>query len=801
MRKMTRCMILIGQAGALALGPWLIAQDVPPATAPTTQPAAPATQEATGVLTAPPAPNGQTVEVMRPSTTARAPTTQISLNFKEAPIDAVLEHLSEVAGFVIVKESPLSGRVTVLSKQPVSPEEAVTLLNAVLKVNGFTAVQMGRILKITTRDKAKKSSIPVYFGSDPKNIPESDDLITQVIPVRSVDAVKLKVDLQPLIGTEADVSSNAGSNSIVITDTAANIRRIVTIIANMDKRDAMENTIKVRQLKYADATSAARLITDIFKSEDQQGQNQQGGPAQFFRAMQGGGNRGGNNPNQPDEDKGRTGRILASADSRTNSVVVTGPADTLKIIDDMLTQLDNNPASEAAFFLYPLKNAQAANLSSTLNNLFGNGSTSTSSQRTNNNAALGSSRQNTNRNTGATGNTGFGGGTGSRNTGGAAGSTNTGIGQGQAINRAFNQGAGTGQAGGNTARAASELTGEVYVVADADTNSLLINTATKYQDQVRKIIEELDRPVPQVLIKVLIAEVSHNNTSDFGLDFSILNLRNGTNSGQSYSTSFGAPTNGLIINLLETNVTATLHALATAGKLDVLSRPYILASDNQEASITVGQTVPIITDSRLDVNNNAVNQISYKDIGIILNVTPHINPDGLVIMDVAPQVSSFSDQTVPISSTVNAPVFNLRSADSRVGIRDGETIVIGGMMDDRKTETVQKVPILGDIPFVGLAFQRKQVTKTKTELLFFLTPHVAKSPQQLKPMSQDETNGLKLVPNAVQPGVYDEHQRGLQRGGTTQPASQQPTDGRLIEPTRGRGERLEAPLPGEQRDR
>jgi len=148
------------------------------------------------------------------------------------------------------------------------------------------------------------------------------------------------------------------------------------------------------------------------------------------------------------------------------------------------------------------------------------------------------------------------------------------------------------------------------------------------------IIDDLDRPVPQVLIKVLVAEVTHDNSADLGVDFSILNQRP-SGKGQTAAQVFGAPSTGMLVTIMESNLNATLHALAIQDRLDVLSRPYILASDNQQASITVGQEVPIITDSRLDQNNNPINQITYRDVGIILNVTPHINPDGLVILDKA----------------------------------------------------------------------------------------------------------------------------------------------------------------------
>ncbi len=733
--------------------------------------------------------------------TSKPATTQISLNFKDASIDAVLDYLSDVAGFVVVKEAPVSGRITMLSKQPVSPQEAVTLLNTVLKNSGYTAIQMDRVLKIVSRDKAKKSNIPVHFGSDPTSIANTDELITQVVPLRSVDAVKLKQDILPLVGTDADLASNAASNALIITDTSANIRRVVEIVANLDKRDATENTIKVRQLKYADATATAKLVTDIFQAE-QQAQGQQnnnnnnpfarfggggfpnfGGGGGGGRGGQGGGRGGQGGNGQSAEEAGKTGKVVASADARTNTVVVTGPADTLTTIDKMLDQLDANPASEEAFFIYPLRNGQAANMASVLNGLFGNsGSNSTNRNgSTNNNRG---SNTSSNRNAfGGGGSGGSSGGRGGSSGGGIGGSTAFG---GAAINRSNGNGNNNNNSrnGNNSNTVSSELTGQVYVVSDDDTNSLLVSTASKYESQVRGIIKELDRPVPQVLIKVLIAEVTHDNSEDLGVDFSVLNLRASGN-GQQAGTSFPPnPTGGLVVSVLETNLTATLRALAVQGRLDVLSRPYILASDNQEATITVGQEVPIITDSRLDINNNPVNQITYQNIGIILDVTPHINPDGLVICDVSPQVSSISDTQVAISSTVSATAFNIRSADSRVGIRNGETIVIGGLMDDRKTQTISKVPLLGDIPGLGLLFRRNQTTKTKTELLFFLTPHVAAAPDRLNGMSQDEMNGLKLTPNAVEPGTFQEHMRGLQRGGPSsqpvepsgppQPADQDP---------------------------
>ncbi len=774
--------LLISSAAGLAISSQLVLAQAEPTTAPSTQPTSlPATQVGNGKI----------------------PAEKINLNFKDALIDTVLDHLSDAAGFIVLKDKDvkIDQRITVMSRQPLTPDEAVALLNTVLKANEATAIQMGRVLRITSITNAKKSNIPVRYGADPTKVAQTDELITQVIPLTSVDAVKLKQDLTPLIGTTADLTSNASSNAIIITDTSANIRRVVEIVSNLDKRDILENSIKVKQLKFADASAAAKLITDIFKTEqtNQQNQNVQG-PGAFFRALQQQG-RGRGSGNQPqgstEEGQTRAGRVTASADTRTNTIVVTGPADTLKVIDTVLEQLDANPASESTFFHYNLKNGQAARIAATLNSLFGNSSNGSVGNvaGTRQTSLVGSaSRTTTGSRTGSTGfgSTGFGS-SGFGSSGLGTGSTFGGTGP---INRTS---AGvTGGAVGTNVGSMSELYGQVYVVADTDTNSLLVATASRFEKQVKEVIEELDRAVPQVLIKVLIAEVSHDNTDDLGVDFSILNTRDSGN-GQTLGTDFGvaAATGGLKVSVLEPHVTATLRVLSEQGKLDVLSRPYILASDNQLATITVGQEAPFITNTRITDTGGQLNTIQYRDIGIILNVTPHINPDGLVILDVAPEISSLTGTTVPIQAGVDAPVIAKRSADSRVGIPNGQTIVIGGMMEDKKTSTIRKVPLLGDIPVLGLLFKRTEITKSKTELLIFLTPHVAQQPAKLHNMSQDEMNGTKLTPNAVQPGTFDEHLKGMQRGKTTDEPNTDLTTPATEAPKR----ELERPLPGTEKDK
>ena len=775
----------------------------------------------------------------------------VSLNFKETSADAVLDYLAEATGYTIVKEAKIEGRVTVQTKRPVTAVEAVALVNTVLRIHGYALIQQGRELHVLPRAKAKKTDVPVHVGIDPELIPATDDLITQIIPLTKSDAVRLKADLQLLISPDADLAANRDNNALVLTDTSRNVKRIVQIVAELDRQGAVSSEMRIVRLKHADPTTTAKLIDKVFKSGPDQTNPQmmmmmmQMGQMQgdsLDKALRGGRNvvvvpddRTGtlvitgpgaslkiidkiiesldanetvsaevriftlkfadadiaaklvtdmfkadekdnnNNPyriffyGMPQEDNagGKTPKVIATADYRTGTLVVTATPLQMKIIAEVLLKIDSDHKTASTFFLHRLKNGQAVKLQVVLNTLFGvgaeNGGGNGQQQGNPNGQQPGNFNGQQGGNGSAIGSRGRSGGTGG---GGqfATGSGGTGIGS-RRTNRNGNGNSGRPNLSSNASHMIGEMAGEVFVVADEDTNSLLVTTASKFREQVKQIIEELDRPVPQVLIKVLVAEVTHDNSEDLGVDFSILNRRaNGR--GPSFGSSLGtaAVTGGLVVNLIESDINVTLRALATAGKLDVLSRPYILASDNQLASITVGQEVPFITDTRIDSLGGQIHTIQYQDVGIILQVTPHINPDGLVIMDVTPEISQLTSSTVPISQGVSAPIISKRSADSRVGIRDGQTIVIGGLMEDRKTSTMTKVPILGDIPFIGALFQRNQVQKSKTELLIFLTPHVAQQPESLQPMSQDELKGTKLTPGAVEPGTFDEQIRGLQRG-------------------------------------
>jgi general secretion pathway protein D len=305
------------------------------------------------------------------------------------------------------------------------------------------------------------------------------------------------------------------------------------------------------------------------------------------------------------------------------------------------------------------------------------------------------------------------------------------------------------------------MLGDALIEIDLETRSLIIITDDATHEEIGRVIRDLDRPKPQVLIKVLFLEVTHNRGLDFGVEGSYTYSHSGINEG-SVSTVWGLAQqmDGGFWRVFADDWQATLRAIAQQGKLEVLSRPSILARNNQEAVIVVGEEIPFITNSRITDAGQTINTIQYAEIGIILRVTPFITSQDMVEMIVAPEISTLTDRTIPISETVNSPVIAKRSAETVVVTPNGKTVVIGGLMETQKTEAIRKVPILGDIPLLKLAFRRTIRDETKKELLIFLTPYIVNDPHDLEALSRREVGSTRLAPQAFSPEVVERHLEG-----------------------------------------
>lgn len=318
-------------------------------------------------------------------------------------------------------------------------------------------------------------------------------------------------------------------------------------------------------------------------------------------------------------------------------------------------------------------------------------------------------------------------------------------------------GGGASSAGANRQYVNSTMIGDAMITSDLETRRIIVVTDEETNENIRTIVESLDKPKPQVLINVVFVQVTHDKDLDLGTEATwtgklavktepnaVASSRFGLADALADPTKFGA-----FYRILGEDVNATIHALSAMGKTEILSRPSILTRNSQQATIMVGQSVPIITNSRVvDQTNATINTVQYQDVGIILRVTPFINADGLVEMIVSPEISSLSATTVPISNTVSSPVIDKRSADTVVVTPSERTVVIGGLISTEVKDLDSKVPVLGDIPLLGYAFKRKQKSNTKTELLIFLTPRVIQTPGDLSQASAGERQKMDLAPKA-----------------------------------------------------
>jgi general secretion pathway protein D len=330
-----------------------------------------------------------------------------------------------------------------------------------------------------------------------------------------------------------------------------------------------------------------------------------------------------------------------------------------------------------------------------------------------------------------------------------------------------------GAAGGNQ-RARSGTTtrqypnnqvGDAVISIDPETRNLIVIADEDTGQYISQVISNLDRPKPQVLIKVVFVELIHNNSLDIGIEggfnqtngntfgavanafgLSALHLP-GSGSNAPALNPLGQPVNAFapvppgagLYQIMGQDYQVTLRAIAQAGKAKILSRPSIIARNNQPATILVGQTVPLITSVRYDTLGNAINGIEYTDVGIILRVTPFITQEGMVEMIISPESSAVSQtESVQIQNATSAPVIDKRSADTVVVTPDGQTIIIGGMMQNQKADAESKIPFLGDIPWLGNLFKRRIKMDAQTELLIFLTPHIIYAPGELAVLSNSE---------------------------------------------------------------
>ena len=297
---------------------------------------------------------------------------------------------------------------------------------------------------------------------------------------------------------------------------------------------------------------------------------------------------------------------------------------------------------------------------------------------------------------------------------------------------------------------------QITVIANKDANRLILDFDPRFEKTVMEVMHDLDQPPPQVLIQVLIIEVTMDNSLELGVEFAFQDLQF-AKAGPTDTTTFdyvlgtdigaaGSGLGGFTFTITGADFNFLFRTLQNEGSLNVLSRPQIVAMDNQKASIDVSSDVPYVTGTSTTTGGQMTTSVGRSDVGIQLEVTPQINPDGFVRMEIKQTVSDVTGSTVDVAPGVTAPIFFKREANTTVTVKDNETVVLGGLITSRTENREQKIPLVGDIPGLGLLFRHQSDESKRTELLLVLTPHVIRTIDDFHELSVQERDRLEITP-------------------------------------------------------
>ena len=608
---------------------------------------------------------------------------QVTLNFRDMDINALIEAVSKVTGKNFIVDPRVKARVTVISAQPMSPQKLYDVFLSILQVNGFAAVTVGNIIKIVPEINARSDAQPVNPTSATGG---SDQMVTEVVRLRYVPAAPLLTVLRQIMPQQAALSVYPDANSLVITDRAGNIARLKKILAQVDQPAVGD--VEVIRLKRASADSVVATLKSLFG-------------ASGSAAPVAGGGTGGSAAN--------FSSIPAfAADDRTNSVLLSGDAVARAKMRAIILNLDTPETEYGNTRVFRLKYANAEDMAQVLKGF------------TSQTAA-----------------------------------------------------SGTGKSIG-VANAGGALDGHVEVTADKSLNALVVTAAPDRMQALESVIHQLDVRRQQVLVEAIIAEVSNGLTKKIGTQFLVggsngtvpigISTFNGLLSsvaGSAAQAGTAGASSAVALGLASslgdggnagvgrfgqggTDFALLVSALSGDAGNNILSTPSLLTLDNQEASIVVGQNIPIITGSYAQTGSatspsNPFQTITREDIGVKLKVTPTISPDGTVRLKIEQEVSSL-DTT---AQTTAGLITNKRNVTTTVQVDDGDVVVLGGLIDDSSNSNQQSVPGLGDIPVIGNLFRYRTASTTKRNLMVFIRPLIINANGKLAKFSQEQYNRIR----------------------------------------------------------
>ncbi len=626
----------------------------------------------------------------------------VTLNFAGAEIEAVARTLATLSGRNVVVDPRVKGTITLITERPVTPAAAWTQFLSTLRLQGYTVVESGGLYKVVPEAEAKLQTGAVSAGTVP---PPGGQVTTQIFRLNHETANNLIPVLRPLISPNNTINVNPGNNSLVITDYADNLQRIARIIAVMDVANATD--VEIIPLQHAIASDLAPLVSRLIQSGS--------APA----AAQG----------QADT----SFKTVVVPETRGNTLIVRAAnAAQLALVASLVIKLDqpaSGPGGQTSaagnIHVVYLKNADATKLAATLRAAMSGESRSASSTVTAAPAAAG----------------------------------------------------GVAVSASRTVDSQSSTGGQIQ--ADAATNSLIITAPEPQYRQLRAVIDKLDARRAQVFIESLIAEVNADKSAELSVQWqgplgqagssvigflgtnffssvsgkNIINMAqsaaagSGVNPGQGVNIAAAKKFNGVYVlgflaNFLQTNADG-----------NILSTPNLVTLDNEEAKIIIGKNVPFPTGSYTNTGGssgsvNPFTTVERKDVGLTLRVRPQISENGTIKMVIYQEVSSISPESV---LSTNGLITNKRAIETSVLVEDGGIIVLGGLMEDTYSSNVDKIPVLGDVPYLGNLFKSENRSRKKTNLMVFLRPVVLRDAQTTESFTMNRYDLMRGVQQDGQP--------------------------------------------------
>jgi general secretion pathway protein D len=646
----------------------------------------------------------------------------VDINYVDADLMSLVQYFAQATGrnFILGDTRELQGKkVTIISNTKVSPEAAYEAFLSALEVHGLTTVKVGDVYKIIKSSEAQQSPGVINEGGD---IRSTDNYITQIITLQNVLVTDVRTIIDNLVSPNAKVLAYAPTNSLILTDSGNNLRRIYKLVMELDVA-APKSTMEIYPIVYADAAELKDLIEELYgTAEDSSSSSSTARGRTPARTT----------PNRARRDEpaaaagpqegvtaGKESRYITKvlSDERTNSLIVLANEQGQTAVKDLIKRIDIDvdPASRSAIYVYHLEHAKAEDISKVLQDLAQEkGKAGGKSDLTNPNARVSAARA---RETEA---------------GGDASSSSSGSGEPQGAAAAFDSG--------------------MRIAADENTNSLVIIASKDDYETIKKVITALDTKRKQVYLDCVIVELSSQDRNEFKIayhtPFTAGGETTGLVGGQFGTNSLGLSTDALsgfsfgvfgksvdipITNPLDGTATTlavpafgiALQALKSNQMVNIVSAPSLLAMDNEEAKIVVGRKIPFPTSNGLNSLGQPVISFQREDVAITMEVTPRVNSENYVTLELKVEVQEIEEG----SNTGNAVqqggfITSNREVETTALVADNQTMVLGGLVGSTDSETESKIPILGDIPLLGALFRSRTKTVRRTNLMVFLTPHI-----------------------------------------------------------------------------